>query len=307
MKVRPGSLAPCGRHDVRQESYWRFLLRCGLKNAAWFGDYCRFREVGLIAGELAARAIHSLLDVGCAGTLFPYYVGRLFPQARVIGIDSGENLALAPTEMGRIAACGDTADRVRLFPADARRLPFRDGSFDAATAVSVLEHIRGEGDIVAMREMARVVRPGGLIALSVPMGARAVEQEADASCPYFIRRYDAETLSERLIRAVRSRSVTVRYFGETRVPYSAFYVALRSAHARWCQRGAAWKPLRYLSWAALALTPLASKAFLRVWDPQSPTAEKQVPGGAVVVLEKDGREMGKDRFGVRWHDTALFL
>jgi len=286
MKVRPGSPAPCGRGDVRREAYWRFLLRFGLKNAAWFGDYCRYREVALIASELAARPVRSVLDVGCAGTLFPYYVSRLFPQARVVGIDSGENLALAPAQLARMAARADAAERVRLFPADARRLPFRDGGFDAATAVSVLEHIRGDGDIVAMREMARVVRPGGLIALSVPMGARAAEQEADASCPYFIRRYDAGTLAERLIRAVGASSVAVRYFGEGRVPYSAFYVALRSAHARWCERGAAWRPLRYLSWAALALTPLAAKLFLRVWDPQSPSAHKRVPGGAVVVLEK---------------------
>lgn len=268
------------------ESYARFLRRFGFKNAVWFGDYCRFREVEEVTRAVVRRSINSLLDVGCAGTLFPHYVSRLLPQARVVGVDSGDNLEFHPAEMTRFAEKVLRGNRVRLFPADGRRLSFRDGTFDAVTAISVVEHIRGDGDTGVLREMKRVVRPGGLIAFSVPMAAHAMEQETSPTCPYFIRSYDERTLLERLIRPIAPATTAIRYFAERGIPYSRFYVALRQTHARWCHKGAAWKPLRYASWAMLALTPWASRVFLRVWDPAPPHPTQPIPGGAIVIMRK---------------------
>jgi ubiquinone/menaquinone biosynthesis C-methylase UbiE len=50
--------------------------------------------------------------------------------------------------------------------ADARRLPFPDGSFDRVIAAEVLEHV--QDDDAAMAEIARVLRPGGSAAVTVP-------------------------------------------------------------------------------------------------------------------------------------------
>lgn len=50
--------------------------------------------------------------------------------------------------------------------ADVTALPFRDAHFDAAVLGEVLEHV--EDDRAALREVARVVRPGGLVVISVP-------------------------------------------------------------------------------------------------------------------------------------------
>ena len=50
--------------------------------------------------------------------------------------------------------------------ADARRLPFDDGEFDVVIAAEVLEHIHE--DSAAIAELRRVLRPGGLIAVTVP-------------------------------------------------------------------------------------------------------------------------------------------
>jgi SAM-dependent methyltransferase len=49
---------------------------------------------------------------------------------------------------------------------DALQLPFADGEFDRVVASEVLEHI--PADIPAIAELARVVRPGGTLAVSVP-------------------------------------------------------------------------------------------------------------------------------------------
>src|SRR2546423_6523204 len=48
----------------------------------------------------------------------------------------------------------------------AEAVPFADASFDLVTAFDVLEHL--DDDVRALREMARVARPAGLIAVTVP-------------------------------------------------------------------------------------------------------------------------------------------
>lgn len=54
--------------------------------------------------------------------------------------------------------------------ADAARLPFAEGSFDAVVCLEVLEYVADPGAV--MRELARVVRRGGGVVVSVPFGHR---------------------------------------------------------------------------------------------------------------------------------------
>lgn len=49
---------------------------------------------------------------------------------------------------------------------DAARLPYRDGSFDVVLSLDVFEHI--EDDSLAIAEVHRVLRPGGLLIFNVP-------------------------------------------------------------------------------------------------------------------------------------------
>jgi hypothetical protein len=65
-------------------------------------------------------------------------------------------------EAGEIPAGGSGA----VASGDATRMPFADGSFDQVIAAEVLEHI--PADQAAMNEIARVLRPGGVAAVTVP-------------------------------------------------------------------------------------------------------------------------------------------
>jgi SAM-dependent methyltransferase len=107
-----------------------------------------------------------------AALLRPY----LRPPARIIDVGSGGGaVAQALLEFGSVTACDID---VRCAASVARRpgmtfaygtaeaIPFAEGSFDLVTAFDVLEHL--DDDVRALREMARVVRPGGLIAVTVP-------------------------------------------------------------------------------------------------------------------------------------------
>ncbi len=69
-------------------------------------------------------------------------------------------------------------------------LPFRAQSFDAVLAFEVLEHI--EDDQLVLDEMARVLRPGGIVAVSVPLHA-ALWSELDEACAH-VRRYEPAEL-----------------------------------------------------------------------------------------------------------------
>jgi hypothetical protein len=117
------------------------------------------------------------------------------------------------------------------------------------------------------------------------MAAEAIEESEDQWIQYFTRRYDRKALTERLVESVEPKSVAINYFGERILPYSNFYLKLRRALDRWCRKGWLYKPLRYAAWAALAMTPAASRLFLRTWNERQAGAAGRIPGGAVVVLE----------------------
>jgi len=98
----------------------------------------------------------SLLDVGCGpGTITVDLAARVAP-GRVVGVDAAADaVAIARDAQGESAT-------VEFAVADAYDLPYEDGTFDVVHAHQVLQHL---GDpVAALQEMARVARPGGLVA-----------------------------------------------------------------------------------------------------------------------------------------------
>lgn len=107
------------------------------------------------------------------------------PGDRVLDLASPKLLSVALARSGaRVVSIDELAEEIELWrrlagPADAdfrvgdgRALPFGAGTFDHACSVSVLEHIAQPGDEEALRELARVVRPGGRIVLTLPYDTR---------------------------------------------------------------------------------------------------------------------------------------
>jgi SAM-dependent methyltransferase len=72
------------------------------------------------------------------------------------------------------AAAGDPGNTVEWVQIDPvwRKLPFESGTFDAVVAASVLEYV--ERPRIALRECARVLRPGGIVLCTVPDPAHPV-------------------------------------------------------------------------------------------------------------------------------------
>jgi SAM-dependent methyltransferase len=102
-----------------------------------------------------------VLDVGCgAGPHLGLFAGAVAPGGRVVGLDlAAERLALAAEHWAGRVADGSVALR----EGDHDALPFGDGEFDAAWSSLVLHH--AERPATMLQEMARVVRPGGAVAI----------------------------------------------------------------------------------------------------------------------------------------------
>jgi len=87
-------------------------------------------------------------------------IARMHPDATVIGLDpSRQMLAIAERKL----ASRGLADRVTLVRGDAQHLPYRDAEMDAATIAFGIRNVPDR--LAALGEMARVVRPGGRVAV----------------------------------------------------------------------------------------------------------------------------------------------
>jgi SAM-dependent methyltransferase len=96
-----------------------------------------------------------ILDAGCGtGGMLDLYRG--WPDVEATGVD------LAPEALSFSSGRGHR----RLAGADLMLLPFRTGAFDAVTALDVIEHV--PDDARAVSEIARVLRPGGILVATVP-------------------------------------------------------------------------------------------------------------------------------------------
>jgi SAM-dependent methyltransferase len=108
--------------------------------------------------EPALGAGLSLLDIGCGpGTITVEFAERNAP-ARVVGLDASAEVIAKAAVLGRERA----VDNLEFLVGDAYALPFDDNSFDIVHAHQTLQHL---GDpVAALREMRRVVKPGGIVA-----------------------------------------------------------------------------------------------------------------------------------------------
>jgi len=120
----------------------------------------RYQQLGLRPGDL-------FLDAGAGFGRHAFEAARL--GARVVALDyaADEVLGTRATFGGMVDAGEIPLDRyVGVLRGDATKLPFASNSFDRVVTSEVLEHI--QDDVSAIAELARVVKPGGTLGVTVP-------------------------------------------------------------------------------------------------------------------------------------------
>ena len=108
-----------------------------------------------------------VLDMGCGGGRHAFALYKR--GADVVALDySHQDLVEVGTMFEAIALEGEAPEgsAAHAVRGTAYALPFADGTFDRIVAAEVLEHLPADAD--AISELFRVLKPGGLIAVSVP-------------------------------------------------------------------------------------------------------------------------------------------
>lgn len=187
------------------------------------------REIPLLL-ELWSRACPAdaarLLDLA-SPQLLACHLARTRPSAQVTYANSFaaelEDLQARQLALGLANLSGvllDARDPQALAPE----------SFDAAVSCSVLEHIQdtpaGQGDSLAIRNVAAALRPGGVLGFSVPFAREGFEEttprpsyggEGEPGVPVFFQRfYDEASLHSRLIEPSGLKVEAVTFLGEIR-------------------------------------------------------------------------------------------
>lgn len=118
-----------------------------------------------VAG-LGLRSGDRVLDAGCGtGRALPALRAAVGASGMVVGVD------LTPAMLHAAVRAGRHRDG-RLLLADVAALPLRSGSFDAVFAAGLISHLPRPAE--NLRELRRVVRPGGILALFHPVGRAAL-------------------------------------------------------------------------------------------------------------------------------------
>jgi SAM-dependent methyltransferase len=203
----------------------------GFKRLALPVSYWRSVEFAYVVRQLALPAGARVLDVGS-----PKDLAAILARRRAFEVIATDILTDAVSLSERYARAqrldGRGPGRVHSEVQDGRLLRYADASFDAAYSISVLEHIPEDGDSAAIRELIRVVRPGGLIVITVPFDRSYRETFVDgpvyertpvgAERLFYERHYDRDALACRLLSSDAVEVVDLRLWGEGRFRIEAW-------------------------------------------------------------------------------------
>lgn len=153
------------------------------------------------------RGDELIADLGCSSGILLGEVRARWPRARLIGIDA---------EIEGLGAAHLALPEVPFVHASITDLPLEDASLDAAASVNVLEHVLD--DELALRELRRVLRPGGRAVLVVPFNPGLYDYY-DAHL-HHERRYAAAELPDKA-RAAGLTPITTAGLGS--LLYPAFW------------------------------------------------------------------------------------
>jgi SAM-dependent methyltransferase len=209
------------RGDQRIEGIKRIL------NPLSFPRPAEFREA--LYSLAPTEGTRRVLDVG-SPKLPVIVLLKERPDLEIFATDIVPDFVEPIAAFLRAANLGDRLGKtIHLMKEDARRLSFEDDFFDWVYSISVLEHVADEdgtpGDSEAIREIARVLRPGGVVTLTVPFDANGFHEEyvegdvyeraaSNGQGTFYQRHYDAAAVQERLIGPSGLECEEMVYLGE---------------------------------------------------------------------------------------------
>jgi SAM-dependent methyltransferase len=157
---------------------WSALIQAGIMGAVlqtvsvfmlWSSKVGKFRVRDRLLHGLAWHGDEQVLDIGCGRGLVLLGAAARLTSGRATGVDLWSATDLSGNTEAAVMAnarAEDVADKVVIETADARDLPFADDVFDLVLSMTAIHNIKdGAGRKRALQEAARVLRPGGRLAI----------------------------------------------------------------------------------------------------------------------------------------------
>ncbi|MBI1387676.1 MAG: methyltransferase domain-containing protein [bacterium] len=280
----PKNEAVANKHQASRKAEWmqRRILRLSLPVIAWLEGVARDSRNGFSLHSFlktishrnertfhACIAYHKSREIAFACENLP-----IKPGARLLDAGTGYNaMPLWWTQRGADAVTLDGSpygfERLRqerdasanegcfsCCLGDVTRLPFDNDSFDGVSALCMIEHIPYQGDAVAMREIFRVLKPGGLAAVTVEanretfeewlempfeIGYQIQEDRAERFEELFCRNYAPEAVRERLAHGAPWEIVSEVFYDDGAIAWRSWFNDPRGGILR-----AAMRPLQPL-------------------------------------------------------------
>ena len=165
-------------------------------------DYLRCLEFPMVFSHLSLRPQTSVLDIA-SPQWFSLCLAKRFPETVFYHVNILQEEIDAIEPIARASGIRN----IRYGVEDARTLKFPDGFFESAFSISAVEHVAPDfgGDVAVLKEVRRVLKPQGILALSVPFRDRREvvydnihpvwERPAQAN-NFYMRIYDSGQIRE---------------------------------------------------------------------------------------------------------------
>jgi ubiquinone/menaquinone biosynthesis C-methylase UbiE len=185
--------------------------------------YNRKIALSAITNKLAHGSYY--LDAGCSSGYMLEDVLNVFPWIKAIGTDY---------LTAGLVKCHNRLPNVPLFQMNLIDCQFSENMFDAVTCLNVLENI--EDDLTALRELCRIIKPGGRLVITVPMGRNLYDKYDQEH--YHVRRYEMRELTDK-INLAGLKIINKNYFGV--LIYPGFYFIKKMNRLRFLHTKVAFK------------------------------------------------------------------
>jgi len=261
------------------------LTKETIKNLVVPVNYWRTLEYKLVFEELQPLKNDRILDIASPKLLSLFLADRV--GAEVFSTDIDDYFLDDYLFFREIK--GIREGRFHVLVEDGRKLSFKNNFFSKVYAISVIEHIPESGDTACLKEIARVLVPGGKCVITVPFSpiskneykktdeiywAKSSGKGNENGKIFYQRRYSEEDLYERLISPSGLKLHKLQFIGEK---------ILRNSSKEHCD---------FLHPITGHIQPILSHLFHT--KPASSWKELKKPLAALIVLEKanEGGDIG---------------
>jgi len=196
------------------------IFRENFPIAAYDPHLIRYGEYRFALENLSFRSGEIVVDLGCGYNIFGLYLAYL--GAQILATDADPQVWKELQQRKRqIEEVTDKTLEVIFRVEDATKLQLESESVDKVIAISSIEHMfseEGPGDVLAVQQIARILKPGGQTIITVPMSGTGPFHESPYGDEHFgapYRLYSPEALEERILSCPGLKKVSLKYLAYT--------------------------------------------------------------------------------------------